>query len=124
MPARATAKKTKPKKSTTGSATLKKAIKSTAKPKKQSTTTSITVHCDVGFKNHLFIRGEGGKLSWEKGLPLKNTDSNTWVWETRSKIDKVECKLLINDAIYEEGSNHTLKGGKKHDLHPHFIWPS
>src|SRR5512136_2511305 len=56
------------------------------RPKAASYSKALTVieaKINVGFGNSLFIRGQGAQLSWDKGLPLKCTDSSTWIWSTQ-----------------------------------------
>lgn len=73
--------------------------------------TRIVVKYDVGFNNHLFVRGKGANLSWEKGTPLKNVKNDEWVWETELPILGGEFKVLINDESYECGENRKLVAG-------------
>jgi hypothetical protein len=75
---------------------------------KEKNLTRIIVHYDVGFNNNLFIRGSGVGLSWNKGILLRNTRPDEWVWETKESFLTCEFKVLINDSHYEEGENHTL----------------
>lgn len=79
--------------------------------KKGSAKTRITVKYDIGFSNQLYIRGQGGNLSWSKGEPFKNIKADEWVWETDASFTQCEFKVLINDRIYESGDNHILKHG-------------
>lgn len=76
--------------------------------KAKSDLTRVVIHYDVGFKNGLFIRGKGANLSWDKGIALVNTRPDEWVWETDQVFNSCEFKVLINDANYEQGNNHTL----------------
>lgn len=82
--------------------------------------TRVTVHYDVGFRNSLFIRGKGANLSWEHGIPLKNIAADCWVWEIDDMFTVAEFKILINDTMYEDGSNHTIKCGAHIEYTPHF----
>lgn len=88
--------------------------------KEQNKLTRVVVHFDVGYNNHLFIRGNGANLSWNKGIMLRNTRSNEWVWETDAPFKSCEFKILINDIQYEQGNNHTLNSGKNMEYTPHF----
>lgn len=78
---------------------------------KNSAKTCVTIKYNVGYPNQLYIRGKGANLSWEKGIPLKNTKPDEWVWETDAKFAECEFKVLINDRVYETGENHVLHGG-------------
>ena len=121
MPRKTTTTTQTKKRSTTSTNTIKKGVAKTTHP---AVITKIIVHCDVGYKNSLFIRGQGGTLSWDKGIELKNLGPDQWVWETRSKSADCEFKLLFNDKLYEEGENHQVSCGSSCEIAPHFIWPS
>jgi hypothetical protein len=98
---------------------MKMPKKSSQMPKRV-TRTQIVVKFDTGFNNNLYVRGSGGRLSWDKGVPLKNAGANTWVFETRGQFDQAEFKILINDQHYENGENHTVSHGEKLTLEPIF----
>jgi hypothetical protein len=83
-------------------------------------TTRIQVKCDVGFGNHLTIRGQGTNLSWDKGIPLKNLKDDEWIFETDDNFSEIEFKILINDLTYEIGQNHIIKHGNYLQYHPKF----
>jgi hypothetical protein len=90
-------------------------------PRHTSTKTKLTIKYDCGFPNIITIRGSGApQLSWEKGVPLKNVKPDEWVFETDASFGKCEFKVLINDTIYESGSNHTLMCGAQSQYTPHF----
>lgn len=80
----------------------------------------IQVNYDVGFNNTLYIRGSGGPLSWEKGLPLENVGASNWTWSTDQVNSPVEFKLLINDELYETGENRHLEVGVTLNITPQF----
>ncbi|MBS4168187.1 CBM20 domain-containing protein [Parachlamydia sp. AcF125] len=76
---------------------------------KQPVKSRVVIRYDVGFNNHLYIRGNGADLSWDKGIKLKNIKADEWIWETEIPFHACEFKVLINDQIYEEGDNHPLQ---------------
>lgn len=82
--------------------------------------TRITVRYDVGFSNILYLRGKGANLSWDRGVQLKNVKPDLWVWETEAPFSQIEFKVLINDRVYEEGENRTLKSGSQVEYTPRF----
>ncbi|MBI2743944.1 MAG: hypothetical protein HYX48_08525 [Chlamydiales bacterium] len=84
-------------------------------------TSRITVKYDVGFKNSLYIRGNGAGLSWTKGKLMKNMGADTWVWETDAEFKECEFKVLVNDQAYEDGENHRLAYGKTTQYTPRFV---
>lgn len=83
-------------------------------------TTKVIVKFDVGFNNAVHIRGHGGGLNWEKGKLMKNTGTDTWVWETDLPCENCEFKVLINDERFENGQNHRLNNGKTVQYTPNF----
>ena len=116
-PAKAVAKSTekaaeaKPEKKTAGSS------KKSAKP----SVTVVVAKYDVGHSNSLFIRGEGGGLSWEKGTLMENAGNDVWVWTTNASIKgTVSFKFLINDEGWCAGENLTAKAGETTTLYPAF----
>ena len=84
-------------------------------------TTKIVIKCNCGFPNNLFIRGEGIQgLSWDRGMQLKNTKPDEWVWETDQQFKKGKVKIILNDRVYEQGDNHAIECGKLISFEPHF----
>jgi hypothetical protein len=88
--------------------------------KKKGGKTRITIKYDVGFNNQLSIRGKGGNLSWDKGIPLKNIKADEWVWETSQLFSELYFKVLINDKQYEAGDNHQATCGSLVSYTPQF----
>jgi hypothetical protein len=82
--------------------------------------TTIDVKHDVGFGNALFLRGQGGGLTWDHGVPLVCVDGKTWRWSGKVK-DPLTFKLLINDKIWSAGNDLTVKPGQKLEVKPIFI---
>lgn len=82
-------------------------------------TTIIDVKYDVGFGNALFLRGQGGGLTWEQGVPLVCVDGKTWRWSGKVK-DPLTFKLLVNDKIWSAGNDLTVKPGQKLEVKPVF----
>lgn len=87
---------------------------------KKSAQTRLVIKYDVGFGNQLFIRGKGAGLSWEKGIPLKNTKTDEWIWESPLSFTTCEFKILLNDTQYELGDNHPLLCGSSIQYTPQF----
>lgn len=86
----------------------------------KSSLSKITIKCNCGYGNNIFLRGEGGGLSWEKGVLLKNIDADTWVWETDRPFNHCQFKISLNDTQYEKGENHQLKHGSHVSITPNF----
>ena len=126
-----TTKKTTAKKTSTHKTVAKKtatrktvAKKTTAKKAaaRKTLKTSIVAYVDVGYGNTLYIRGEGAGLSWEKGTPLKNISAAEWAFDTNKATGTLTCKFLINDQVWAEGDDLTIKAGSKSISSPQFVW--
>jgi len=88
------------------------------KSKKEKT--QIVVRYNVGYGNHLFIRGNGAGLSWDQGVMLKNIGPDEWVWEANVPFKECEFKILINDQQFENGENHQILDGASMQYTPRF----
>jgi hypothetical protein len=84
-----------------------------------SAVTIIDVKHDAGFGNALFLRGHGGGLTWERGVPLICVDGKTWRWSGRVN-GPITFKPLINDSIWAAGNDLTVKPGQKLEVKPSF----
>ena len=78
----------------------------------------IVAQCDIGWGNTLFIRGEGGELSWEQGIPMECNDGQ-WVYACKAD-DVIEYKLLINDEQWALGENCKVECGQNACTSPSF----
>jgi hypothetical protein len=81
-------------------------------------TVKIATGVDIGAGNKLYIRGSGGGLSWEKGLPMKRL-KNSWTWQGKSG-ESFEYKLLINDEIWCTGENYSADISQENTVTPTF----
>ncbi|MCU0791290.1 MAG: hypothetical protein MUE42_00195 [Opitutaceae bacterium] len=82
--------------------------------------TTIVAAIDVGFGNHLTLRGEGAGLSWEKGLPLECSADDRWSITLPSGSQPIVCKFLINDETWCAGDDYTVLPGASVVLSPSF----
>lgn len=81
--------------------------------------TSVVAQIDVGFGNHLTIRGFGAGLSWGKSQPMK-WENGAWTWQTTQASEDFEFKTLLNDRVWQQGLNLKAKAGQKTVFRPHF----
>jgi hypothetical protein len=81
--------------------------------------TTIEALIDVGFGNHLFLRGQGAGLSWDRGTPLACVDGQTWRWSAPT-TDKLTFKLLLNDKVWAQGEDIVATPGKCIGVVPRF----
>jgi len=83
-------------------------------------TTTIVAALDVGFGNHLAIRGEGPGLSWEKGVPMECIADDQWEITLPETAQPIVCKFLLNDVVWCVGEDYTVLPGASVVLSPKF----
>lgn len=80
----------------------------------------IRVEAMVGVSNRLFLRGEGGGLSWEKGIPLEVVGIGRWRWLEPSLDEPIKAQVYLNDEEVSQGDIITAEPGKVALLKPIF----
>lgn len=91
-----------------------------AKTKPAAISTTIVAAVDVGFGNHLTLRGEGPGLSWEIGVPLECVSDDRWSITLPESAQPVVCKFLLNDTTWSAGEDYTVLPGSTVILSPTF----
>ena len=114
-PVKKAVKKAPVKKAAVKKAAIKKvAVKKTAKKKVAAKApaplTTIVAQTDVGWGNSIYLRGEGGGLSWEKGTLMDWVDG-AWSWSTTSAKSGITFKFLINDEVWSLGEDLSVASG-------------
>jgi len=82
--------------------------------------TSISAKIDIGFGNHLFIRGEGPGLSWDKGMPLDSSSNLLWTTTIKGATAPVIFKVLVNDLSWSTGKDYVVEPGQSVTVTPTF----
>jgi hypothetical protein len=84
--------------------------------------TYITVKYNAGYGNFISICGTGPNMSWdpEKALLLRCVGKDTWVYETSDLFEPFHCKILLNNKIWERGSDHIIDRNNPMEFSPHF----
>ena len=95
--------------------------KKSAAPKKGDTLTRILSKIDAGWGNQLYIRGNGGGLSWEKGVLMQCISDDEWLWEKKIDVASITFKILINDEIWSVGEDCMVPVGETAILTPCFV---
>jgi hypothetical protein len=70
----------------------------------------IVAHVNVGWGNTVYIRGEGGCLNWDLGLPMMCTGEDRWVWCCHDEEVPRQFKFLRNDQDWALGDNQVMSG--------------
>lgn len=105
-----------------------KAIKAPAKkaaaPAKKKTgeppVTFITAQIDIGFGNHLFIRGSGPGLSWDRGVAMDCAGAGLWTASVKRASAPVTFKVLVNDLSWSTGEDFVAAPGQSVTISPSF----
>lgn len=73
---------------------------------------AIHIYAQIPRGSNLYIRGNEGGLSWNKGQPLIEIEDNHWIFRISKEFESLEYKLLVNDQDEEPGgTKHSMKTG-------------
>ncbi|HEY4300114.1 MAG TPA: hypothetical protein VGM73_04520 [Candidatus Didemnitutus sp.] len=82
--------------------------------------TFIAAKIEIGFGNHLFIRGEGPGLNWSKGLAMDCIGSDMWAATIKGALSPVTFKVLVNDLSWNAGKDYLVEPGQSVTVVPTF----
>jgi hypothetical protein len=82
--------------------------------------TTIIAQIDIGFGNILYIRGNGGGLSWDQGLAMGNATADQWRITLGKTTKPVTFKFLVNDLTWSAGEDYVVEPGSTVTLVPTF----
>lgn len=98
--------------------------KKTAAPARKKTSeppaTFISAQINIGFGNHLYVRGEGPGLSWDRGIAMDCTGAGLWTTSVKNAAAPVVFKVLVNDLSWSAGPDYIAKPGKSLMITPTF----
>ncbi len=114
--------------------TAKTATKTTAKaaPKKaapakkksaslvESPATFISARADIGFGNHLYLRGSAPGLGWDRGIAMDCVAADLWTASLKNAKEPVSFKVLINDTTWCSGNDYVVEPGQSVIVAPSF----
>ena len=103
-------------------APAKKAAPAKKKPAAQvePPATSISAKINIGFGNHLTLRGEGPGLSWDRGLVMDCSAADTWTATLKGANAPVVFKVLVNDLTWSTGNDYVVEPGQSVTITPTF----
>ena len=105
-------------------ATAKKKVADVSKVAKKKlpapSVTTIIATADIGWGNQLYLRGEGGGLSWEAGVPMTCNGNDEWVWVSTSNDPIFQFKFVLNDKFWSLGENLVASRGETNRSYPSF----
>lgn len=82
--------------------------------------TFITANIDIGFGNHLYIRGEGPGLTWDHGLAMDCVGAGLWTTTVKNATLPVVYKVLVNDVSWSAGDDFVAEPGQSVTIIPSF----
>jgi hypothetical protein len=82
--------------------------------------TFISAQIDIGFGNHLYLRGEGPGLSWDHGVAMDSVGSNLWTASVKGAQIPVLFKVLVNDLSWSAGADYVVDPGQSITITPTF----
>ncbi len=83
--------------------------------------TRVIAKFDAGWGNQLYIRGIGGSLDWQKGVPMQSISEDEWLWEQIVPEGTVSFKVLVNDQNWAIGEDLTVSAGDTVICRPTFL---
>ncbi len=102
------------------------AKKTAAPAKKQPAATSeppatfISAQIDIGFGNHLYVRGTGPGLSWDRGVAMDCVGNGLWTTCVKNASATVTFKVLVNDLTWSTGPDFVVQSGQSITITPTF----
>jgi hypothetical protein len=82
--------------------------------------TLISARVDIGFGNHLYLRGEGPGLSWDHGVAMDCIAADGWTSTLKGASAPVVFKVLINDLTWCAGNDYVVEPGQSVTVTPTF----
>lgn len=82
--------------------------------------TFISARVDIGFGNHLYLRGEGPGLNWDHGIAMDCIAADGWAATIKGATAPVVFKVLINDVTWCTGNDYVVEPGQSVTVTPTF----
>lgn len=83
--------------------------------------TILTVSILIGIGNKPFLRGSGGGLSWDTGIPMDFEEIGKWRWIAPADLEEpLELQVYRNDEDADRKGKHVLEPGQKLEVTPVF----
>ena len=101
-------------------APAKKTVAPAKKKSSEPPATFISAQINIGFGNHLYIRGEGPGLSWDHGVAMDCTGADLWTTSIKHAVAPVYFKVLVNDLSWSAGPDYVAKPGQSLTITPTF----
>ncbi len=119
-PTSSSAKSAAPKKAPARKAAPAAPVRKKDTVQREAPATFISARVDVGFGNHLYLRGEGPGLSWDHGIAMDCTAADCWASTLKGATAPVVFKVLINDETWSTGNDYVVEPGQSVTILPTF----
>lgn len=81
----------------------------------------VTAHVLIGIGNKPYVRGSGGGLNWETGVPMDFEEIGKWRWVMPEPIaEPVEIQIFRNDSDADRMGKQKVEPGAELILEPKF----
>ena len=101
-------------------APAKKSVAPAKKKTSEPPATFVSAQINMGFGNHLYVRGEGPGLSWDHGVAMDCTGADLWTTSIKHAVAPVYFKVLVNDLSWSAGPDYVAKPGQSLTITPTF----
>ena len=82
--------------------------------------TFISAKVDIGFGNHLYVRGDGPGLNWDLGVAMDCVGAGLWTVTVKQATAPVVFKVLVNDLSWSAGEDFSVEPGQSVTITPSF----
>jgi len=91
------------------------------KKRTKKTDTVLRANILIGIGNKPFVRGEGGGLSWEAGVPMEFESIGSWRWLAPPDAEgPIRFQIFRNDEDPDATGRHQLEIGQQLEIEPKF----
>lgn len=88
--------------------------------KDEGKSSTVIARVQMGIGSKPYIRGEGGGLSWEKGIAMEFLSVGNWRWRSGNTIMPIHFKIFKNDLVSQESDLLRLEPGERLEIYPSF----
>jgi len=82
--------------------------------------TTIVAAIDVGYKNTLYIRGDGPGLTWDWGMAMDCVADDRWIVTIHDATAPIVFKFLLNDTVWCHDPDFAVQPGAYLTITPTF----
>jgi len=88
-------------------------------PENNSSITLIA-HLNLDISSTPYVRGEGGGLSWNEGVPMEFIEIGKWAWTVEDAVESTSCQIFKDDSLAAKGDDIVIGVGERAEVYPEF----